>query len=167
MGTLYRHFPTKEALLRALVAAHIEPLVAAAREASRAEDPGAAFFSLIHRLAEEFAAFKAVADAIAAAGVDLHATKSAASEGLMEAAGEALASAQRAGAVRSDVTVHEVATMTGALCQVEGLAHDRVRLSRCVDLICDGLRPQATVVSTRASVPLRPRRPAPQVSGPK
>jgi AcrR family transcriptional regulator len=140
VGTLYRHFPTKQALLRALVSAHIEPLVAAAHEASRSPEPGVAFFALLHRLAQEFAGFKAVADVIAASGVDLHTTKSAASEGLMAAAGAALARAQEAGAVRRDVSIAEVASMTGALCQAEGLSHDQIRLSRCVDLICDGLR---------------------------
>jgi len=143
VGTLYRHFPTKEALLRAIVEAHIEPLIEAARTAGAAPNPGAAFFALLHDLALGFADGKALSELIAAAGVDLRAAKRAHSEPLMEAIGELLARAQREGEVRPDVTVTEVADMMGALCMFDAVSQDRAHLARCVDLVCDGLRPPA------------------------
>jgi AcrR family transcriptional regulator len=47
LGTLYRHFPTKEALLAAVVSRRFEGLVDLARAAERIEDPGEAFETLL------------------------------------------------------------------------------------------------------------------------
>ena len=140
VGTLYRHFPTKEALLGGLVVDHLQPLVDAARAALDAPNPGAAFFDLLRHLAQSFVAFRALADAIAASGLDLHTTKGAVSEELMEAVGMVLRRAQEAGQVRRDVSVTDLATMMGALCQADAVTRDAMCLTRCVDLVCDGLR---------------------------
>lgn len=140
VGTLYRHFPTKEDLLGALVAAHAEPLVEAAQDALRARDPGPALFGLIRHLAIQFVRFRALADAIAAAGIDLQSSKAAHSDQLMAVFAEVLARAQRAGAVRGDVTASDVTTVMGALCHAQAVSRDPSSLSRYVDLLCDGLR---------------------------
>src|ERR1035441_10557449 len=47
VGTVYRNFPTKDALFEALLMARITPLVAAARAAADAEDPGDAFVTFV------------------------------------------------------------------------------------------------------------------------
>lgn len=39
IGTLYRHFPSRDALIEAVYASHIDELLAAAEEAASAEDP--------------------------------------------------------------------------------------------------------------------------------
>src|SRR5438105_3321948 len=85
VGTLYRNFPTKEALLQALLVARIEPLIAAAREAASAADPGEAFVAFLRRLSDESGAFKALADTMAASGIDLHAAKREVSSELLQA----------------------------------------------------------------------------------
>lgn len=141
VGTLYRHFPTKEALLHAVVVAHIEPLLAAARSAGASDQPGTAFFALLRHLAREFAAFSAVAEAIAASGIDLHQAKSEASGELMTALDTVLTRAQGSGSVREDVTIEDVATMMGALCMSGTVTRHPATFARCVDLVCDGLRP--------------------------
>ena len=61
-------------------------------------------------------------------------------EELTEAVGRPLARAQEAGAVRRDVTAGEVASMMGALCQPDVVAREPARFTRCVHLVCDGLR---------------------------
>ena len=141
VGTLYRHFPTKEDLLGALVNAHLEPMVAAAREAGRASDPGTGFFGLLRYLAAEFAAFRALADVIAASGVDLSSAKGPAHLELMTAVTDVMTRAQEAEQVRRDVSAADVTTMMGAICQSDVMAGDPTRLGRCVDLVCDALRP--------------------------
>src|ERR1022692_3046415 len=75
IGTVYRNFPTKGALFEALLMARITPLVAAARSAAAADEPGEAFVDFVRNLCDEFADFKALADAMVASGVDLSATK--------------------------------------------------------------------------------------------
>ena len=144
VGTLYRHFPTKKALLTAVVGAHFEPLVAEAREALRARDPGAAFFSLVHHLAVEMQAWRALAEGLRTAGLNVHAglqpNMSTVSRELLDATGALLALAQDAGQVRRDVSVTDVATIVMALYEAEIIAQDPARFLHCVDLVCDGLR---------------------------
>jgi AcrR family transcriptional regulator len=150
VGTLYRHFPTKEALLGALVVARLEPLVAAAEAAALASDPGEAFFDLVHHLAREFAGFRAVGDAIGRADIDVHRVKEGASSRLIDAFGVVMSRAQREGRVRPDITVKEVASMMGALCMSNLIVDEPSRFGRCVDLVCDGLRLPAASVSPSA-----------------
>jgi AcrR family transcriptional regulator len=48
VGTVYRHFPTKEALVTQLVRARFEEFVANARVSLEREDPWEAFASFMH-----------------------------------------------------------------------------------------------------------------------
>src|ERR1700733_15507536 len=53
VGTLYRHFPTKEKLFEAILIQRLEELVTDARARLGAEDPGSAFFGFLEHLVEE------------------------------------------------------------------------------------------------------------------
>ena len=139
VGTLYRNFPNKGALFEALLKARITPLVAAAREAADADDAGDAFVTFVRRLSAEFADFKALADAMAAAGVDFSVAKHEISTELIGAVGELLARAQRAGRVRPDVTIADVSAMMAGLGHTDPQFMDASQRSRCVALVCDSL----------------------------
>src|SRR3954453_10516153 len=52
-GTVYRHFPTKEALFQAVITARVTDLVTTARQHAEAPDPGAAFFAFLTHLGAE------------------------------------------------------------------------------------------------------------------
>ena len=52
LGTLYRHFPTKEALLAAIVTRRFEDLADLARAAEQIDDPGEAFDTLLRSYLE-------------------------------------------------------------------------------------------------------------------
>jgi AcrR family transcriptional regulator len=52
LGTLYRHFPTKEALLAAIISRRFEDLADLARTAEQREDPGQAFETLLRSYLE-------------------------------------------------------------------------------------------------------------------
>ena len=52
-GTAYRHFPTREALFRAIVASRLQRLIDSATPLLEADDPGAAFFAFLALLVEE------------------------------------------------------------------------------------------------------------------
>lgn len=95
-GTVYRHFPTKEALFEAVTAARIEDLIADAQARAGGADPGEAFFGFLARLREEALAKRDIPDAIAVPG--------ALQEALHGALEVLLTRAQQAGAVRGDVT---------------------------------------------------------------
>jgi AcrR family transcriptional regulator len=132
VGTLYRHFPTKEALFEAIVVGRMEELVADARARGKEADAGEAFFGYLARMVEE-ASYKK--DFIAAL-----ATTSGALERIAEckahmkrAVSVLLARAQDAGAVRRDVGVVEVMTLVMAALG----ASDRKRV---LAVVLDGLR---------------------------
>jgi AcrR family transcriptional regulator len=52
LGTLYRHFPTKEALLAAIISRRIEGVTDLARAAERIDDPAEAFDTLLRSYLE-------------------------------------------------------------------------------------------------------------------
>jgi AcrR family transcriptional regulator len=139
VGTLYRNFPTKQALLEALLVARIEPLVVAAREAAGAADAGEAFVGFVRHLSHEFADFKALADAMAASGIDINVAKQAVSAELFAAIGELFERAQRAGRIRPDVTLADLSAMMTGLGHADPTFMDPSQRSRCVALVCDSL----------------------------
>jgi AcrR family transcriptional regulator len=151
VGTLYRNYPTKRALLEALLVARIEPLVAAAREAAGADDAGAAFVGFVRHMSDEFADFKALVDAMAASGIDLDVAKRAVSPELFAAIGVLFERAQRAGRIRPDVTLTDLSAMMTGLGHADPSFMGPSQRSRCVALICDSL-----LVDARSVLPAAP-----------
>lgn len=139
VGTVYRNFPTKGALFEALLMARLQPLVIAARTAADSDDPGNAFVTFVRRLSDEFADFKALADAMAASGIDLSVAKHKISGELMAAVTELLERAQRAGRIRPDVTISDVSAMMAGLSHTDTSFMDPPQRRRCVALVCDSL----------------------------
>jgi AcrR family transcriptional regulator len=142
VGTVYRNFPTKGALFGALLRARIEPLVVAARSAAATDDPedsANAFITFIRRLGDEFADSKALADAMAASGVDLSVAKQEISGELVGAVSELLQRAQRAGRIRPDVTMNDVSAMMTGLSHADPALMDSSQRRRCMALVCDSL----------------------------
>ena len=148
VGTLYRNFPTKEALLQALFVARMQPLITAARDAAEAEDPGEAFVAFMRRLGDEFVNFKALAEVMASSGMDLSA-KAEASADLLRAGDALLRRAQQAGDVRPDVRIADVAALMTGLGYADPSVTPTQR-SRCVALACDSL-----LTRTRSLLPHR------------
>jgi AcrR family transcriptional regulator len=156
VGTLYRNFPTKEALLQALFVARMQPLINAAREAVEADDPGEAFVGFMRRLGEEFVNFKALAEVMASAGVDPSAKAKAADE-LMQAGDALLQRAQKAGDVRPDVSIADVAALMSSLGYADSSVTPTQR-SRCVALACDALLVRARSLLPRRTTDKAPTR---------
>ncbi|HEY8676010.1 MAG TPA: helix-turn-helix domain-containing protein [Candidatus Dormibacteraeota bacterium] len=140
VGTVYRNYPTKAAVIQAIIEARIAPIIIAARKARAAEDSGEAFFALLRRLVEESSVFKPLMDSIVAAGVDVHAAKTELLNELVTAMGELLAGAQRSGWVRHDVSIDDVTMLMAGLSHTSLAASDKPARSRCVNLVCDALR---------------------------
>ncbi|MCC3316374.1 TetR/AcrR family transcriptional regulator [Nocardia africana] len=63
-GTVYRHFPTKEALFHAAIVDNIERMIDYARRLESAGDPGAAFFDLLDHMVAEGGVKRDLADAL-------------------------------------------------------------------------------------------------------
>jgi AcrR family transcriptional regulator len=139
-GTVYRHFPSKEALFEAVISARVDDLLDDARERGYAADPGAAFFGFLGRMGQEAAAKRDLPDAIAVDG--------ALQDAVRDAVGVLLHRAQQAGAVRADVTMSDLLMLLKGLMRSlqdvpQGAAGDAQR-DRVIAVVMDGLRPPAS-----------------------
>ncbi|MFC4586000.1 TetR/AcrR family transcriptional regulator [Sphaerisporangium corydalis] len=140
-GTVSRHFPTKEDLLRAIILDRIERIVDQARALESLGDPGTAFYRFLAVMVEETAANRGLTEAFAGAGFDMEAASSGASDDVMGVLRDLLAAAQRAGAVRPDVEVADVkALIMGCLARERGDGDTAARL-RMITVVSAGLRP--------------------------
>ncbi|MGW4895562.1 TetR/AcrR family transcriptional regulator [Kitasatospora sp. NPDC004240] len=143
LGTIYRHFPTQEALYEAILLDRMRRLAERSEALREAEDAGAAFFGFFTEIVDNASRMKAVADVLADAGVDVKAGLSEAG-GTVRAAVEALLfRAQRAGAVREDLQPPELLALLGATC----LAAERNQWEpglrdRTLGIVFDGCRPR-------------------------
>jgi AcrR family transcriptional regulator len=104
VATLYRHFPSRGALVEAVLRPGLDGLAARAGELLDAESPGDALTEWLHAFAATAARYQGLPAALLAASP----------EALRVPAGRLLARAQRAGAVRSDLTVGEVLALGAA-----------------------------------------------------
>jgi AcrR family transcriptional regulator len=136
VGTVYRHFPTKEALLDALVRERFEEIAGYAREALEREDAWEGFCEMIWRAAERNAADLAFCEAIASTD------KTAIVEevGLMRSTNELIARAKAQGRMRLDVTEQDVPLMMVGASAVMQLSPTADAWRRYLSLMLDGLR---------------------------
>jgi AcrR family transcriptional regulator len=143
IGTVFRHFPTKESLLEAVFVARLRGLAETAEKLSLAEDAGPAFFAFLDAVLDQSGAKKAFSEALAGAGVDVVAAAAPVKVALHQAGAILLARAQRSGAVRPDLTADELmALLVGLARTAEHTAHDPALRARTVGVLVDGLRPR-------------------------
>ena len=70
VGTVYRHFPTKEDLFEAIVVTRMDELLVAARAQAAATEPGRALLSYVQHFARHASSKRDLFDALGAAGID-------------------------------------------------------------------------------------------------
>jgi len=142
IGTVFRHFPTKEALLEAVLVERMREFAEEAERWSAAEEPGTAFFTLLADWVGLGAAKNAYSDALAAVGAAVPRLGGEPGARVREALRTLLTGAQKAGAVRLDVDVPElIALLVGASHAVGQLGEDTPLRQHAVGIIFDGLRP--------------------------
>lgn len=149
IGTVFRHFPTKEALLEAVLFARLHRFVdeAEAVVAQHSADPGDAFFSFLTSWIEMSSAKNAYFEALTAAGVSVPPTKSVIGVRLLDALGVLLGRAQDAGAVRKDLVPNELITVIIGVAKAAEHAGPDARLrDHAIEILFDGLRPPASGV---------------------
>jgi AcrR family transcriptional regulator len=141
VGTLYRHFPTKEALFEAIVMTRLEDLVAAAQSAADAEDPTEALFAFLRHFGCEAEAKHDLFDAMGAAGFDIKSQCAATVEELKRAVDRLVERAKAAGTIRTDVGAEEIIGLIMGACQAARQSgYDQAASQRMIDIVCNGLR---------------------------
>jgi AcrR family transcriptional regulator len=135
-GTVYRHFPSKESLFEAVIAARIQDLIDDATRRAADPDPGAAFFGFLGRMGEEAAAKRDLPEAISVDGTG--------QEEFRAVFGVLLTRAQQAGAVRADITLPDlVVLLKGMMRSLQEVPPGEVgaaQRDRLVAVLKDGLR---------------------------
>lgn len=141
-GTVYRHFPSKEALFAAIVADNLAVQVRHARELLDGDDPAHAFEAFFCWMVARSEGNRAFMDALARAGVDLGSTEAAqAGEEFVAALGELLERSQRAGVIRRDVTVVQAKALLVGVVNARELAGGPAGTgAHLAGIVCDGLR---------------------------
>jgi len=145
VGTLYRHFPNKEALFEAIVLDRLERLLATAKAYEGTDDRGEALFEFLGELADQAASKRDLFEALGSAGIDLKSRCSSLFDELMAGVEKLLARAVEEGTVRDDVSANEVVVLIVGACHTggeSGLSSEAIR--RMVGVVLDGLRPAAS-----------------------
>jgi AcrR family transcriptional regulator len=138
-GTVYRHFPTKEALFVAVVDDRMQRLIDDGRVLLKSAGPGEALFAFLRSMVLQWGATdRGLVEALAGYGVDIANAAPDAEDEFLAVLDELLRAAQRAGTAREDVGVREVkAILVG--CQAME-AYNSELAERVTDVVVDGLR---------------------------
>jgi AcrR family transcriptional regulator len=143
IGTLYRHFPTRQALLEAVYRDQVEALRARADELRESDSPADALAAWLRALV----AFSSTKHSLTTALLETldkdSDLLSACSTVICGAADTLLARAQQAGVVRADADARDLIRLVHAVnLATQRAPTDPGQTDRLLGLILDGLRPQ-------------------------
>ena len=139
IGTVFRHFPTKQALLQAIMKELLGRLAAQAAELAAKGDPATGLFAFFTDLVGQAAEKRTVVELLAEGGIDVSIAGSV--QALRDGVGQLLNRAQEVGAVREDVRLDTVvALLTGACQGAVQAGWDQDLQQRTLGVIFDGLR---------------------------
>lgn len=142
IATVFRHFPTKAALLQAVLVRRFDRLREQAEALLESTDPGTAFFDFFRLLVADAPAKIAIGEALFDAGGDGDDEAAQASNALRDAVGALLRNAQQAGAVRDDVELPEVYALLVATSRAAAHTNlDEQVMARAIAIVFDGLAP--------------------------
>src|SRR5438876_8596773 len=142
IGTLYRHFPTRQALLEAVYRDQVESLRARAEELGEAESPGDALAEWLRAMVKFSSTKRRMTSALLATlGTDSELLSSCAKQ-IKGAAESLLIRAQQAGVVRPDADPKDLIRLVHAVNIATEKAADPGQADRMLALILDGLRPR-------------------------
>jgi AcrR family transcriptional regulator len=138
-GTVYRHFPTKEDLYRAVVEDRMGQIVQQGRALLDAGASGDALFDFLRSMVFQWGATdRGLAEALAGYGIDVATAMPDAEEAFLGMLDDLLRAGQKAGTVRSDITVRDVKTMLVGATAMQAAAP--AEAARLTEVFLDGLR---------------------------
>lgn len=118
LGTLYRHFPTREALLEALLRTHVDELTALAADRETSSTPEDALLSWLRDSVALTHEYRGVGALLTAAIEDAESALHASCAALHEAGTRALGRAQAAGIARAEIDGTDLFALVAALAWV-------------------------------------------------
>ncbi len=142
IGTLYRHFPTREALVEAVYGTELDRLCDEAATLLAAHEPDAALRAWMGRYADFVATKRGMAGALRSALASGTITSTTTRERLSTALAPLLDAGARAGALRADVPPADVTAALAGIVLAGGSPDEPGQVDRLLDLLVDGLRPR-------------------------
>ncbi|MER6029872.1 helix-turn-helix domain-containing protein [Streptomyces sp. NPDC001851] len=140
-ATLYRRFPTREALLQAVHRDQIEALYARSQELLAARSPDEGLATWLRELVKQGSTSRSLATALVIALRDEGSDVSWCRERMYAAAAALLDRAQQAETIRTDVTVGQVLKLVNAVAFVaEGESDGEQQADQLLAVVMDGLR---------------------------
>ncbi|MDI9887782.1 helix-turn-helix domain-containing protein [Streptomyces sp. HNM0645] len=115
IGTLYRHFPNRHALMNAVFQDALASLLSRSGELASADQPCAALVEWLRAIITHAGEYRGVARALMSASHDASSALSQCSVPLRDAGARLLSRAQAAGTVRSDVSITDLLQLTNAI----------------------------------------------------
>ncbi|MFJ3774212.1 TetR/AcrR family transcriptional regulator [Streptomyces sp. NPDC090075] len=138
IGTLYRHFPNRHALMSAVFEGAVNELLDRARELESASHPCQALLTWLHEVVVHAAEYRGLSKALMSASSD--SALSRCGTPMTEAGTALLTRAQEAGTVRPDVRIGDLLRLTHAIAlAVEESPGDPDLADRLLQLTLRGL----------------------------
>ncbi|WP_306910814.1 TetR/AcrR family transcriptional regulator [Rhizobium mesoamericanum] len=142
IGTLYRHFPTREHLVEVVYRRELEGLAAAAKELAASHAPDVALEEWMRRFVGYIAAKRGMATSLKIL-MDSNASLFAEGIGILRAAAEGLLkTAADQGFIRSDIDTTDLLHALSSIYSLPASPEWRERSNRLIGLLMDGLRTQ-------------------------
>ncbi|MBT9369724.1 TetR/AcrR family transcriptional regulator [Rhizobium sp. CSW-27] len=140
IGTLYRHFPTREHLVEVVYRRELERLAEAAAELAAERAPDLALEEWMHRFVSYMATKRGMAGSLKLLMTSNACLFTEGSALLRAAFGDLLAKAIDAGSIRGDIETVDVLTALSSIYSIPDLPDWRERAHRLIGLLMDGLR---------------------------
>ncbi|MFJ6846557.1 TetR/AcrR family transcriptional regulator [Streptomyces griseoluteus] len=152
-GTLYRHFPTRRALLEAAYSARVDALGERGEELSRTLPPGEALAEWLHEVCVATIQVRGLKSLLGSAASD--APRTACGTVVNSTATRLVRSAQEEGTLRPDITPAELLRLAHGIASAAELGGGEARdIGRYLGCLLDGVRPRPP----HAPSPERPNR---------
>ena len=143
VGTVYRHYPTKEALLVELVREKFKRFAAEARDAlERDGEPFEVLADLLRSNAEALARDAGTQQVLAGAGEHIWTQAAAEQNELLELTSRLIDRARRAGTIRADATATDIGMLMCGVSATMGHPTSGFDWRRHLDLLIETLRPR-------------------------
>nr|WP_198952996.1 TetR/AcrR family transcriptional regulator [Streptomyces sp. TSRI0281] len=144
IGTLYRHFPNRHALMNAVFQEALSALLERSRELAGAEQPCRALVEWLGAIVTHAGEYRGLAQALMSASRDETSALAQCHTPLREAGAGLLSRAQESGAVRADVSIGDLLQLTNAIAlAAEQTPDDPALADRLLLLTLQGLKGRA------------------------
>lgn len=138
-GTVFRHFPTKDALRAAVIAVRLDELLVRARELLKRPDPRAALEEFVWMAAEAARRDRTLFEGIEECGAAFEEVAVAKGE-LHEVVDRLIRRLQRSGTLRRGIDSRDIGALVGAAIKASMHAEREDAWRRYVQIVLDGLR---------------------------